>query len=208
MTYQSSTSGSISVASREMVANIHRYVRWIFPLSSLDGGGSLYGVRGVKLIGSKKLIGGTSSVQESWVIFSWCLIRSSIHSKISILNFYSTFNRLYVYIYIYHTVRIITMRIADLVWVQYPSACIYFWKQILSFIMAIKTWKRLQVLVCSTTHPANYQFIITHFKVISGIFLTNKNVTEFKNEGVYLMGKKVMYWMHTNIINYTQHHKY
>lgn len=99
MTYQSSTSGSISVASREMVANIHRYVRWIFPLSSLDGGGSLYGVRGVKLIGSKKLIGGTSSVQESWVILSWCLIRSSIHSKISILNFYSTFNRLYAYIY-------------------------------------------------------------------------------------------------------------
>lgn len=44
-----------------------------------------------------------------------------------------------------------------------------------------------------TSHPANYQFIITHFKVISGIFLTNKNVTEFKNEGVYLMGKKVMY---------------
>lgn len=103
MTYQSSTSGSISVASREMVANIHRYVRWIFPLSSLDGGGSLYGVRGVKLIGSKKLIGGTSSVQESWVIFSWCLIRSSIHSKISILNFYSTFNRQYAYIYTPHS---------------------------------------------------------------------------------------------------------
>lgn len=99
MTYQSSTSGSISVASREMVANIHRYVRWIFPLSSLDGGGSLYGVRGVKLIGSKKLIGGTSSVQESWAISLWCLIRSSIHSKISILNFYFTFNRLYAYIY-------------------------------------------------------------------------------------------------------------
>lgn len=113
MTYQSNTSGSISVASREMVAKIHRYVRWIFPLSSLDGGGSLYGVRGVKLIGSKKLIGGTSSVQESWAISLWCLIRSSIHSKISILNFYSTFNRLY--IYIHHTVRILTMRLADLV---------------------------------------------------------------------------------------------
>lgn len=113
MTYQSNTSGSISVASREMVAKIHRYVRWIFPLSSLDGGGSLYGVRGVKLIGSKKLIGGTSSVQESWAISLWCLIRSSIHSKISILNFYSTFNRLYTYIH--HTVRILTMRLADLV---------------------------------------------------------------------------------------------
>lgn len=113
MTYQSNTSGSISVASREMVAKIHRYVRWIFPLSSLDGGGSLYGVRGVKLIGSKKLIGGTSSVQESWAISLWCLMRSSIHSKISILNFYSTFNRLY--IYIHHTVRILTMRLADLV---------------------------------------------------------------------------------------------
>lgn len=115
MTYQSNISGSISVASREMVAKIHRYVRWIFPLSSLDGGGSLYGVRGVKLIGSKKLIGGTSSVQESWAISLWCLIRSSIHSKISILNFYSTFNRLYIYIYIHHTVRILTMRLADLV---------------------------------------------------------------------------------------------
>lgn len=103
MTYQSSTSGSISVASREMVANIHRYVRWIFPLSSLDGGGSLYGVRGVKLIGSKKLIGGTSSVQESWAISLWCLIRSSMHSNISILNFYSTFNRLYAYIYTLHS---------------------------------------------------------------------------------------------------------
>lgn len=113
MTYQSNTSGSISVASREMVAKIHRYVRWIFPLSSLDGGGSLYGVRGVKLIGSKKLIGGTSSVQESWAISLWCLIRSSIHSKISILNFYSTLNRLN--IYIHHTVRILTMRLADLV---------------------------------------------------------------------------------------------
>lgn len=112
MTYQSNTSGSISVASREMVAKIHRYVRWIFPLSSLDGGGSLYGVRGVKLIGSKKLIGGTSSVQESWAISLWCLIRSSIHSKISILNFYSTFR---LYIYIHHTVRILTMRLADLV---------------------------------------------------------------------------------------------
>lgn len=112
MTYQSNISGSISVASREMVANIHRYVRWIFPLSSLDGGGSLYGVRGVKLIGSKKLIGGTSSVQESWAISLWCLIRSSIHSKISILNFYSTFR---LYIYIHHTVRILTMRLADLV---------------------------------------------------------------------------------------------
>lgn len=113
MTYQSNTSGSISVASREMVAKIHRYVRWIFPLSSLDGGGSLYGVRGVKLIGSKKLIGGTSSVQESWAISLWCLIRSSIHSKISILNFYSTLNRLN--IYIHHTVRILTTRLADLV---------------------------------------------------------------------------------------------
>lgn len=112
MTYQSNISGSISVASREMVAKIHRYVRWIFPLSSLDGGGSLYGVRGVKLIGSKKLIGGTSSVQESWAISLWCLIRSSIHSKISILNFYSTFR---LYIYIHHTVRILTMRLADLV---------------------------------------------------------------------------------------------
>lgn len=112
MTYQSNTSGSISVASREMVAKIHRYVRWIFPLSSLDGGGSLYGVRGVKLIGSKKLIGGTSSVQESWAISLWCLTRSSIHSKISILNFYSTFR---LYIYIHHTVRILTMRLADLV---------------------------------------------------------------------------------------------
>lgn len=103
MTYQSNISGSISVASREMVAKIHRYVRWIFPLSSLDGGGSLYGVRGVKLIGSKKLIGGTSSVQESWAISLWCLIRSSIHSKISILNFYSTFNRLNIYIYTPHS---------------------------------------------------------------------------------------------------------